>query len=153
MDEWMRVMAVDPGEKRIGLAISDLSATIANPLQVLLHQQREKDACEIVSIAQENKIALIIVGQALNSEGEATPSARKAERLAIAIEQITEIPVKLWDESYSTNLAREARIAMGVNKKKRKGHMDDLAATIILQSYLDSFEFQQIKRLLSEGKQ
>ncbi len=153
MDEWMRVMAVDPGDKRIGLAISDLSATIANPLQVLIHQQREKDASAIVSIAVENNVELIIVGQALNSEGEATLSARKAERLAAAIEQFTEIPVKLWDESYSTNKAREARIALGVNRKKRRGHMDDLAAAVILQSYLDSFDFRQSRGFISEGKE
>ncbi|OJX47065.1 MAG: hypothetical protein BGO78_16405 [Chloroflexi bacterium 44-23] len=148
----MRIMAVDPGDKRIGLAISDLSATIANPFRVLVHRQREKDAESIALFASENDVVLIIVGQALDSEGAATPSSRKAERLAAAIEHFTDVPVKFWDESGSTVAARQARIEMGVTRKKRSGHMDDLAATVILQSFLDSFDFRQIRESYMKGK-
>lgn len=143
MDDFFRVLAVDPGDKRIGLAISDLSGTIANPLKVIQHIKREDDAALILSEAIENGVNLIIIGQALGSDGESTPSSRKSERLAQVLQNLTILPVRLWDESGSTNKAIEARIAMGVKRKKRRGHMDDLAASIILQSYLDSFEFQQ----------
>jgi putative holliday junction resolvase len=134
----MRVLAVDPGEKRIGIAISDLTGTIANPLTVVKHVGRQVDAAVIAQIAQENAVAKIVVGQALDDEGEPTPASRRAERLAEAIGRQTEIPIELWDESSSTQEARAARIAMGVSRRKRRGHLDDLAAAVILQSYLDA---------------
>ena len=134
----MRILAVDPGEKRLGLAISDPSGTIASPLTVLKHTARAADAAAIVQIAVENQAGLIVIGQNLDVEGEPTPQSRMADRLADAIRVQTSLPVKMWDESGSTLAAREARIAMGVSKKKRRGHMDDLAAAVILQSYLDA---------------
>ncbi|PKO07687.1 MAG: Holliday junction resolvase RuvX [Chloroflexi bacterium HGW-Chloroflexi-3] len=136
--ELKKIMAIDPGAERIGIAISDFTATIANPFTVVKHVQREKDAEQIVKIALENSVKLIVVGQAFYSNGEPNPSGRKSARLADAIMQITDIPVILWDEHESTQLARKARKEMGVKKKKQITHVDDLAATIILQSYLDS---------------
>jgi putative holliday junction resolvase len=134
----MRVLAVDPGEKRIGLAISDPTGTIANPLMVVKHISRQVDAATIAQIAADHNAERIVVGQALNDEGEATTESKRAERLAEAIRGQTELGVETWDESGSTQTARAARIAMGVSKRKRRGHMDDLAAAVILQSYLDS---------------
>jgi putative Holliday junction resolvase len=136
-NELKKIMAIDPGAERIGVAISDLTATIANPLTVIKHVQRNKDAERIVAIALENSVKLIVMGQAFYSNGEPNPSGRKSARLAEAIMQITDIPVVLWDEHESTQLARKARREMGV-KKKQNSHLDDLAATIILQSYLES---------------
>lgn len=81
---------------------------------------------------------MILVGQALDDEGQATTQSRRAARLAEAIRQQTILPVQLWDESGSTQAARAARVAMGVSRRKRRGHLDDLAATVILQSYLDA---------------
>jgi putative Holliday junction resolvase len=134
----MRVLAVDPGEKRIGLAISDPTGTIANPLAVIKHVSRPVDAASIAQMAKENQAGLIVVGQALNVEGKPTPQSRRAVRLANAIRSQSELPVELWDESGSTQAARAARIAMGVSRRKRGGHLDDLAATYILQDYLDA---------------
>lgn len=137
-NELMKIMAIDPGAEKIGVAISDFTATIANPFTVIRHVQRIKDAEQIIKIALENSVRLIVIGQAFYSNGEPNPSGRKSARLADAIMQITDIPVILWDEHESTQLARKARKEMGVKKKKQMTHMDDLAATIILQSYLDS---------------
>jgi putative Holliday junction resolvase len=134
----MRILAVDPGEKRLGIAISDPTATIANPLTVLKHISRPLDAATIVQLAVEQQAGKIIVGQALDDENLPTPEGRKAARLAEAIQQQTDLPVELWDESGSTQSARLARRTMGVSRNKRSGHMDDLAATVILQSYLDA---------------
>lgn len=134
----MRILAVDPGEKRIGLAISDPTGTIANPLRVLKHVSRPINAAAIAQIAQENEAGRIVVGQALDDEGEPTPASKRSERLAEAIRLQTELEVELWDESDSTQTARAARIEMGVARRKRRGHLDDLAAAVILQSYLDS---------------
>jgi putative holliday junction resolvase len=134
----MRILAVDPGEKRLGIAISDPTATIANPLTVLKHVSRPLDAATIAQLALEQQAGKIIVGQALDDDNNPTPEGRKAARLAEAIQQQTDLPVELWDESGSTQSARQARRSMGVSRKKRSGHMDDLAATVILQSYLDA---------------
>ena len=133
-----RILAVDPGEKRIGLALSDPTATIANPLVVIQHVSRDNDAERIVKAAKENEVSLIIVGMALDSNGEEGPQARKSIRMADAIRQKTEIKVELWDEGGSTQLAKEAGILLNTTRKKRKGHLDSIAATVILQSYLDS---------------
>jgi putative holliday junction resolvase len=133
-----RVLCVDPGEKRIGVALSDLSGSIANPLMVIEHVSRLIDAARIADLASEYEVVLIVVGQPLDEEGEIGPQARKSQRLGEAIKTQTGTPVTFWDESGSTQTARQARIQMGASKAKRKGHMDDLAATVILQSFLDS---------------
>jgi putative Holliday junction resolvase len=134
----MRILAIDPGEKRIGVAVSDPSGTIANPLTVLKHVARPIDAAVIARLAQEQEAGLIVVGQALDDDNQPTPGSKRAERLAEAIRGQCELPVVLWDESDSTHIARQARIQMGVSRRKRAGHMDDLAAAVILQSYLDA---------------
>ncbi len=138
----MRILAVDPGEKRLGVAVSDPTGTIANPLTVVKHIARPVDAAVIVQLAQEQEAGLIVVGQALDDEGEPTPQSRRAARLVQAIRLQTTLPVELWDESGSTQAAREARIRMGAPRRKRSGHLDDLAATVILQSYLDAHTYR-----------
>ncbi|RPI78391.1 MAG: Holliday junction resolvase RuvX [Chloroflexi bacterium] len=136
----MRILAVDPGEKRIGIAVSDPSGTIANPLTVLKHVSRPIDAAAIASIAHEQEAGLIVVGEALDDEGEPTMQSRRASRLAEAIKRQTSVKVVMWDESGSTQAAQQARIAIGSSRKKRRGHQDDLAATYILQTYLDAHD-------------
>lgn len=133
-----RVLGVDPGDVRIGLAISDPSATIAGPLRVIRHVSRTIDAGLIAQIAAEENAVRIVVGQAMDEDGQPSPEGRKAGRLAEAIRAQTVLPVDLWDESGSTQAARGARIAMGSSRRNRSGHLDELAATVILQSYLDA---------------
>jgi putative Holliday junction resolvase len=134
----MRILAVDPGEKRLGISISDPGGVIAYPFTVVMHIARSLDAAVIAGLASQNEVGLIIVGQALDEEGEVSHEGRKAERLAEAIRLQTSLPVILWDESGSTQAAIQTRITMRTGRKKRAGHLDDLAATFILQSYLDA---------------
>jgi putative Holliday junction resolvase len=134
----MRILAVDPGEKRLGIAVSDPTQTIASPLTVVKHVSRSINAATIAQLARENQVVLIVVGQSLDEDGQPTPQGRRAARLADAIRGQTDLPVSLWDESGSTVAVRQARIAMGVARRKRRGHLDDLAATYILQTYLDA---------------
>jgi putative holliday junction resolvase len=136
----LKTMAVDPGDKRIGLAVSDPGGMVAFPYKVIIHTNREDDAQNIVNHAIENQVELIVVGQALNFEGELTASGRKAARLAESIKTGTSISVELWDESNSTNEARQARILIKAPRNKRKGHLDEIAATFILQTFLDSHQ-------------
>jgi putative Holliday junction resolvase len=131
----MRILAIDPGEKRVGLAISDPTGTIARPLTVILHESRKKDADRIIGVAKEKDVGLIIIGQALDSEGNPGPAARKAMRLAEVIKSHTTLPVLLWDESESTLQAKQIKIEL--NEKKRE-YIDDLAAAVILQSYIET---------------
>lgn len=136
----MRFLAIDPGEKNIGLALSDPTGTIAAPLMVLAHRSRAEDAAAILEIARENNVMQIVVGQALDDSGQPSYEGRRAARLAGALRTITDLPVILWDESGSTQAAREARIQMKTSRRKRRGHLDDLAAAVILQSYLDHLQ-------------
>jgi len=133
----MRVLAVDPGEKRLGLALSDPGGMIANPLTVIQHISRPVDAAQIAQIALQHGAEQIVIGQALDSEGQPTPASRRSARLAAAVRAQTNIPVILWDESHSTRAAQQARRAMGARRSQRAGHLDALAATYILQTYLD----------------
>jgi putative Holliday junction resolvase len=134
----MRILAVDHGEKRIGLAISDSTGTIANPLTVIQHVSRAIDAAQVAALAAEHGAGMIIVGQSFDEDGQPNLAGRRAARFTEALHEQTDLPVKLWDESFSTQKARAARIQMGVSRKQRAGHLDQLAATVILQSYLDA---------------
>ena len=134
----MRVLAVDHGEKRIGLAISDETGTIARPLSVIQHVSRAFDAAQVAAQAAEQKAELIVIGQSFDEEGQANRAGRRAERFAEALKTQTALPIILWDESMSTADAREFHIEMGVSRKKRSGHLDEAAAAVILQSYLDA---------------
>jgi putative Holliday junction resolvase len=134
----MRIMAVDHGVKNIGLAISDESGTIANPLYSIPHTSRIVDAAQVAERASAHDVQLIIIGQSIDDDGNPNQAGRSANKFADALRQQTNLPVEMWDESFSTQDARSARIAMGVTRKKRAGHIDELAATVILQSYLDA---------------
>ena len=134
----MRILAVDPGSKRIGLAISDLTGTIASPLAVILHVARLADAAAVAEQAAAHAAGLIVVGQSFDEEGNLTFEDRQSARFAEALKAQASVPVVLWDEAFTTREARAARVEMGVPRKKRSGHLDDLAAAILLQSYLDA---------------
>lgn len=134
----MRILSIDHGEKRIGLALSDPTATIASPLKVIEHISRAIDAAQVADLAAQNDVELIIVGQSFDEDGNPNPAGRRAARFADELKNQTNILVELWDESFSTQDARAARIQLGGSRKKRAGHHDAFAAVVILQSYLEA---------------
>jgi putative Holliday junction resolvase len=134
----MRILAVDPGSKNLGIALSDPTSTIANPLTVLGHVSRSANANAILKLVEEHGAQVIVVGQSLDEHGKPTFEGRRAARLAAEIQAQSNLQVILWDESFSTVAARQARIALGSPRRKHQGHLDDLAATVILQSFLDA---------------
>lgn len=134
----MRILSVDPGSKRIGLAISDMTGTIANPLTVLLHVARLVDAAAVAELAASHAAGLIVIGQSFDENGNPSFEGRRSKRFADALKTQTAIPVILWDELFTTQDARLARLQMGAARKRRSGHLDDLAAAALLQSYLDA---------------
>ncbi|MGB9800197.1 MAG: Holliday junction resolvase RuvX [Thermanaerothrix sp.] len=133
----MRVLCVDPGEKRIGLAVSDPSGTIARPLTILEHRSREVDAREIVHLAESLGVGLIVVGVPYTWNGTIGPAARRALRLADAIREVGSITVMTWDESGSSRRAQALLQEMHASRKKRREPLDHRAAAIILQDFLD----------------
>jgi putative holliday junction resolvase len=134
----MRILAVDHGEKRIGLALSDPSTTMASPLTVIRHVSRLMDAAQVANIASENEVGLIVIGQSFDEEGNPNLAGRRAAKFAEALREQTQIPVELFDESFSTQDARATVIEMGLSRKKRAGHHDSLAAVMILRSYIEA---------------
>ena len=136
----MRILAVDHGEKRIGLALSDPTATTASPLRVVKYVSRLLDAAQVANLANENDAGLIVIGQSFDEEGNPNLAGRRAAKFAEALKEQTNIPIELFDESFSTQDARATRIEMGVSRKKRSGHMDELAAVMILRSYIEAYK-------------
>lgn len=133
----MRILGIDPGEKNIGIAISDPTGSLARPLLVLPHASRKLDARRIIEIAEKEGAGKIVIGQATDLDGKPNFSGRKAARLAAEIRSASSLPVELWDESFSTQQAVQNKIKSGAGPKNRQGHLDQVAAAIILQSYLD----------------
>lgn len=125
-----RVLAVDPGEARLGLAVSDPTRTIARPLLVFEHQSRDTDCDTIIHEAKRQEAGVIVVGLALDEDGQVGPQARRAQRLVEALRGKTAIPVETWDESGSTIQAAQSG---GQN-----AGLDARAAAVILQGYLDA---------------
>jgi putative holliday junction resolvase len=134
----MKILAVDPGSKHIGLAISDSTGTIANPLTVLEHVARIVDAARVADLARTHEAGLIVVGQSLGDSGLPTFEGRRAGRFAEALKAQTDLAVVLWDEAFTTQDARSARLQMNVARRARSGHLDELAATVLLQDYLNA---------------
>ena len=134
----MRILAVDPGSKHIGLALSDPSGTIAGPLAVINHISRSVDASRVLQLALSNQAALLVIGQSLDGDGTPTFEGRQAGRFGETLKMQTNLPVVFWDEAFTTKDARRARLEMGVSRRNRSGHLDSLAAVILLQSYIDA---------------
>ncbi len=133
-----RVLAVDPGEKYIGIAISDPTGTLARPLTILQHRSRAQDAEAILELARAYKVQRIVVGVATDAQGRPTTlQARRAANLARALRGRTSIPVDLWDESFTTKDVYTLWERLG-RRRRRSRRPDASAAAMLLQSYLDA---------------
>lgn len=129
----MRVLGIDHGDVRIGLALSDESNLIARPLQVLKHVARETDAQNVARIVLEKKAQLIVVGLPVDEEGAVGYQARKVKRWVEGLRRLIEIQIEFWDESFSS-----AEADALTPSRHRDEANDARAAAIMLQSYLDS---------------
>jgi putative Holliday junction resolvase len=136
----MRSIGIDHGEKRIGVAVSDPTGTLARPLTVLAHASKSADASRVLELAALHAVGLIVIGQSTDEAGRPNLAGRRALRFAEFLREATEIPVIMWDESLSTQDARAVRIRAGAPRKKRARAVDALAAAMMLQSFLDSGE-------------
>ena len=134
----MRILAVDLGLVRTGLAVSDPTGFLASPVETITERSTEKLLEKVAQAAQEQGAGEIIVGHPRNMDGSRGESAKRAEAFAEALAARTGKPVKLWDERMTTVSAIGYLNETDTRGKKRKAVVDTVAATIILQDYLDS---------------
>ena len=132
-----RLLGIDLGTKRIGIAISDYNQKIATPLHTLDKSKQVKFIEELQSIITENDIKGIIIGNPINMDGTYGKSSQSAKDIAINISNKIHIPVSLWDERLSTVGAFNLSSELDVNVSKRERDIDKFAAAFILQGALD----------------
>lgn len=134
----MRSMAIDYGDARTGLAVSDLTGTLAGEAWTVNEWNAERLADTIVKEAQSRGVVTLVLGYPRNMDGTAGSRAEKSEALKEMLEARCDIPVVLWDERRTTVDAHRILTDAGKHGKKRKACVDAVAATLILQGYLDS---------------
>ncbi|HLZ95280.1 MAG TPA: Holliday junction resolvase RuvX [Candidatus Dormibacteraeota bacterium] len=133
----MRILAVDPGTKRVGLALSDPTATIASALVTVEADPSETLAARLAAIAAAQEAERVIVGLPRNLDGSRGPAAAAAERLATDLRKASKLPVETVDERLTTVVADRSLLAAGATRRERRLAVDRVAATLLLQGYLD----------------
>ncbi len=133
-----RVMALDVGSKRIGIAISDATRTIAGSYGVIQRQSRQEDFARYRHIVAEQEVTLLVVGLPTRSDGSDSTIAGWIRDYTAAFSQTISIPIEFWDESFTSMQAEESLALRGKRGKKAKERVDAVAAAFILQSYLDA---------------
>jgi putative Holliday junction resolvase len=136
-----RVLALDVGRKRIGLALSDPLGITAQGLPNLVRKNKRADLAELARLAAEHEVVLFLIGNPLHMSGDAGRQAEFVRELADAIGAHTGIPVRLWDERLTTVEASRVLRESGIGIEKRARAIDKLSAVILLQSYLDSLAY------------
>ena len=132
-----RVLAVDPGSHRVGLALSDESATVAAPLRTLDAEPAATLPDRIAEVASEVAAAEVVVGLPRRLDGTHGPEAAAARRLAADLRAATRLPVAVYDERLSTAQAERELLARGMTRRRRREVVDQVAAALILQSFLE----------------
>jgi putative holliday junction resolvase len=135
MDPRPRLLGVDPGERRIGIAVSDELGLTASPVEIINRTSLERDLARIKALASQYGVERIILGWPLTLRGEVGPAALSSQRLAERIADATEYPVELWDERLTT---AEARQYQSRRDRRRGAPVDAYAAAVMLQQYLDA---------------
>lgn len=134
----MRILALDVGDKRIGVAISDPLGIIASPLTKIDRTGTKSAIGTIVELVHLHDVELIIAGLPYSLDGTMGPQAHRIKYFLTKISEQIDIPIETWDESYTTLAAEEKMAEAGIRKDKRKKQIDAAAAALILQEYLDT---------------
>lgn len=132
-----RVLALDVGEKRVGVALCDETQTLARPLFTLKRASKKEDFARLTAACREHAVEKVIVGLPKTLRGEEGAQAQRVRRYAAAVQAALDLPIEFWDERFSSVDARE-RLASAGRRPRAKGDIDSAAAAIILQEYLDS---------------
>lgn len=134
----MRIMALDFGERRTGVAVSDPLRMFATPVTTIESDGEDATIDEVIRLADENEVAEIIVGMPISLSGRKGPQARLVSQFVSALAERVDVPVKTIDERYSSVDAERIIRESGRSPSRNKARVDAVAAAIILQSYLDS---------------
>ncbi|HEX32115.1 MAG TPA: Holliday junction resolvase RuvX [Candidatus Acetothermia bacterium] len=134
----MRILGIDYGTKRLGLALSDEDEILASPLPVRIRTTLAEDVKFLASFVREKEIGRIVLGLPLNMDGSYGEMARAVQGFADELERGCNVPVILFDERLTTSEAERVLVQADISRKKRKNLRDGLAAVLILQGYLDS---------------
>jgi putative holliday junction resolvase len=134
----MRIMGLDYGERRIGVALSDAFGWTAQGLEVIDRKTTKDEFAKIAELVGANEVSSIVVGLPKNMNGTVGPSGENCIAFAEQLKQKLAIPVTLWDERLTTVAAERALLEADVSRQKRKMVIDKMAAAILLQNYLDS---------------
>lgn len=138
----MRILALDIGTKRTGVALSDELQTFASPNTVLPMENKNIWIKNLSNIIEENEVGQVVVGLPLNQHGESGKDAESVGKIIALLRERLKVPVIEWDERFTTVQAERALISADVSRQKRKEVIDKVAAAILLQSYLDHLRFQ-----------
>jgi putative pre-16S rRNA nuclease len=133
-----RILALDYGTKRIGVALSDELGWTAQPLETFERRTLDRDVAHVASLVQSHAVREVVLGFPLQLDGREGPAIQAMRNFAAHLEQGLPVPLVLWDERLTTKAAEDLLIAADVSRKKRKGAVDRVAAAILLQSYLAS---------------
>ena len=133
-----RILAIDPGDARIGLAISDRDRRIASPLANYTRRSLEEDGRYLLKMIAEEEAQLLVIGLPIHLNGQEGDRARKARRFGEWLKEKCNLPCVYFDERFSTREAESALWSAGLTHKKRKARRDQIAAQILLQSYLEA---------------
>ncbi len=134
----VRALALDIGEKRIGIALSDSQQSIAQPLKLYKRGSLAQDIAEMQKLVREHDVSRIVCGLPKNLDGSIGKKAEEIVQFAKKLEERTNVPVDLWDERFSTDEAHRIFDMHEYKQKKRKPFIDMMAAQIILQGFLDA---------------
>lgn len=138
MTKKTRLLAIDPGKVRLGLAVSDPDRKIASPLETYTRKNTSDDGRHLRHIIEAEDIVQIVVGLPLHMDGHEGEQAAAARQFGEWLKDVTGLEVIFWDERCTTAEAETALLSAGLTSGRRKARRDQVAATLILQSFLDS---------------
>lgn len=134
----MRILALDHGTKRIGVALSDELKLIAQPLEFVPAEPFPAFLARLKELVAEKEVELVLVGMPRNMNGTYGPAAAKVEEFITQLREAIGVPIKTWDERLTSAQANRYLIEGNVRREKRREKVDQMAAAILLQSFLDS---------------
>ena len=134
----MRILALDHGTVRIGVAISDELRMLAHPLEFIPAEPFSAVVSRLQEILREKPASLILIGMPRNMDGSYGPAAAKVRDFIAALQPELNLPIKTWDERLTSAQAHRSLNSANIRHKDRKGKIDQMAAAILLQSYLDA---------------
>jgi putative Holliday junction resolvase len=133
-----RILAVDYGEKRIGLAVSDELGITASPLMTLARRSDDETVRQIAKLVSKLRVTQIVVGLPRRTDAQEGEMERKVKAFAEKLRQAVSVPVVLFDERFTTRIAEQVLLEADLSRRKRKQFRDRLAAVILLQSFLEA---------------